>query len=231
VSKYDSLRVFLEQQSKPHIRLSFKDIERIIGSKLPKSAYTYRAWWANDRTHTHALNGWLAAGYKVKYVDLEREVVEFIKEGIHIDFSSRDKRKNVVKSRISPDLSKAVSNAKEFEDLARRVMSEYFGVELRERKKPGWPKKFDLVSPDYRIVGDAKYFTMVRGKHLPPAKFAVISEHVWMLENIDAEIKFLVFGNDKRVPLEWLKRYGKTVKTVKFYFINNKGQIEELTSK
>lgn len=35
---------------------------------------------------------------------------------------------------------------------------------------------------------------------------------------------FLVFGNYKRVLLEWLIRYGKMVKTVKLYFISNKGQ-------
>lgn len=224
VSKYDPLRAFLEQQNKPCIRLSFRDIEGIIGSKLPASAYTYRAWWANDHTHTHARNGWLAAGYKVRYVDLEGGVVEFVKEGMAVE----PKRESSTKALPSFNLSKAVREAKEFEDFARMVMSEYFGVRLEKRRKPGWPKEFDLVSPDYRIVGDAKSYTMVKGKYPPPAKFATISEHVWMLENIDAEVKFLVFGNDKRVPLEWLKRYGRMVKTVKFYFVNNKGQVEEL---
>jgi len=224
VSKYDPLRIFLERQDKPYVRLSFMDVERIIGSKLPASAYTYRAWWANDRTHTHARNGWLAAGYKVRYVDLEKMIVEFIKEDILIELRGR----NSTKTSTSSSLGKAISNAGEFEEIARRVMSKYFGARLEKHRRRGWPKKFDLVSPDYRIVGDAKYYTMVRGKRLPPAKFATISEHVWMHENIDAEVKFLVFGNDKRVPLEWLKRYGKMVKTVKFYFINNKGQVEEL---
>ena len=225
MSKYDLLRIFLERQDKPYVRLSFRDIERIIGSRLPASAYVHRAWWANDRTHTHARNGWIAAGYRVKYVDMDKEVVEFIKEGAP-PVESREGRGG--EALTTPSLSKAISDAKEFEELARRVMSEYFSVELGRRRKPGWPKEFDLVSPDYRIVGDAKYYTMVRGKYLPPAKFSTISEHVWLLENIDAEVRFLVFGNDKRVPLEWLKRYGKMVKTVKFYFINNKGQIEEL---
>ena len=32
------------------------------------------------------------------------------------------------------------------------------------------------------------------------------------------ENKFLVFGNDRRVPEEWLKRYGKLVKDVNFFF-------------
>jgi len=69
---------------------------------------------------------------------------------------------------------------------------------------------------------------MVRGKKLPPAKFSVISEHVWMLEKIDAETKFLVFGNDKRVPLEWLKRYGIFNNTVSFYYLSDNGKLELL---
>jgi hypothetical protein len=56
-----------------------------------------------------------------------------------------------------------------FEDLARLVMSNYFGVLLKPGQVSGVPKEFDLVSPDGSIVGDAKYFTLVRGQRLPPA--------------------------------------------------------------
>jgi len=49
-----------------------------------------------------------------------------------------------------------------------------------------------------------------------------------MLEKIDASIKFLVFGNDKRVPQEWLKRYGKFAKSVRFYFLDKRGNITRL---
>jgi len=101
-------------------------------------------------------------------------------------------------------------------------MSRYFGVELKERSMKDHPKTFDLVSEDGSIVGDAKYLTMVRGERIPPAKFMEISGHVWMLEKVDAERKFLVFGNDIRVPKEWLKRYGELVEGVEFFFIDLK---------
>lgn len=84
---------------------------------------------------------------------------------------------------------------------------------------------FDMVSDDYQTVGDAKYMSMVRGERLPPAKFSVIAEHVWMLEKIDATTKFLVFGNDKKVSEEWLRRYGKFVKSVRFYFLTENGDL------
>jgi len=57
---------------------------------------------------------------------------------------------------------------------------------------------------------------MVKGKRIPPAMFMEISGHVWMLEKINAKRKFLVFGNDIRVPKEWLKRYGKFLKDIEF---------------
>ncbi|AFV22358.1 hypothetical protein Mpsy_0145 [Methanolobus psychrophilus R15] len=59
---------------------------------------------------------------------------------------------------------------------------------------------------------------MVRGCSLPPAKFATIAEHVWLLEKTGAKHKFLIFGNDKRVPQEWLRRYGELVDGVDFFF-------------
>jgi hypothetical protein len=115
-----------------------------------------------------------------------------------------------------------------FEHLARSVMSRHFGVPLAPGQVPGVPKEFDMVSPDGRIVGDAKYFTLVRGEHLPPAKFSVIAEHVWLLEKTGAAEPFLVFGNDRRVPLRWLERYGHLASPVAFYFMGDDGTLERL---
>jgi hypothetical protein len=64
----------------------------------------------------------------------------------------------------------------EFEALAHRVLSKHFGVTLERAQVSGVPKTFDLVSPDGTIVDDAKYYTLVRGEELPPAKFATIAE-------------------------------------------------------
>jgi hypothetical protein len=118
-----------------------------------------------------------------------------------------------------------------FEDLARSVMGNYFGVPLRSGQVSGVPKEFDLVSPDGNIVGDAKYFTLVRGQRLPPAKFSVIAEHVWLLEKTGAPTTFLIFGNDRQVPSLWLKRYGHLVGDAAFYFLTDEGELELLTEK
>ena len=115
-----------------------------------------------------------------------------------------------------------------FEDLARSVMSVHFGISLAPGQVPGVPKEFDMISPDRSIVGDAKYFTLARGQRLPPAKFSVIAEHVWLLEKTGAPTTFLVFGNDRQVSLLWLERYGDLAVDVDFYFLTDEGELEQL---
>ncbi len=117
----------------------------------------------------------------------------------------------------------------EFENLARRVLSDHFSTGLSRDQIRGVSKTFDFVSADGRLVGDAKYFTLVRGVSLPPAKFSVIAEHVWLLEKTGAAKTFLVFGNERMVPTQWLKRYGNLVSKVEFYFLTNSGELETLS--
>lgn len=79
MSKYEPLREFLN--SIPPIitmqSLSFGEIERILGSKLPSSAYEHRAWWSNTTSpadHPYA-QSWLEIGWVVDSVDqLEKRV-------------------------------------------------------------------------------------------------------------------------------------------------------------
>jgi hypothetical protein len=116
-----------------------------------------------------------------------------------------------------------------FEQLARQRFGELFAAHFHVGSVRGVPKKFDLMDEEKGFVGDAKYFTMVGGSRLPPAKFSVIAEHVWLLEKTGARRKFLVFGNDRRVPDEWLRRYGHLAANVEFYFMTDAGEIRRLT--
>jgi hypothetical protein len=110
-------------------------------------------------------------------------------------------------------------------------MSIHLGLPLTAGQAPGVPKAFDMVSQDGRVVGDAKYYTLVGGERLPPAKFATIAEHVWLLEKTGAPTQFLVFGNQRAVPAQWLERYGDLVSSVDFYFLTDEGELEQLVGK
>lgn len=216
MEKYDPLTKYLSELSDNIVTLSFERIEEIIGSCLPPSAHRYREWGANDKHHVQ-VQAWLWAGWKVNSVDFERQIVTFVRGEKPIPKIEKTKCPEICsisepKEKITPG---------EFEHLCREVLSKYFETYLAPREIENCPKKFDLVSSDKKIVGDAKYFTMVRGQATPPAKFSVIGEHVWLLEKVQAINKFLVFGNDRRVPVEWLKKYGHLVKDVKFFFLDS----------
>ncbi len=58
--------------------MSCDEIARLVGTKLPASSRTHRAWWGNDRTwHPQSKDGWLAAGWEVASVDQVGETVTF----------------------------------------------------------------------------------------------------------------------------------------------------------
>jgi hypothetical protein len=78
-SRYVGLRVYLSQRSEQVVRLSFADIETIIGAPLPASARRYRTWWANEQsgTHVHA-RSWLDAGRRTANVDLNAAAADFV---------------------------------------------------------------------------------------------------------------------------------------------------------
>ena len=63
-------------------RTTFRELEAILGFRLPDSARLYRPWWSNQRKgagHSHALS-WHAAGWKTREVDLEVETLVFARD-------------------------------------------------------------------------------------------------------------------------------------------------------
>lgn len=63
--KYAPLTEYLSKISSNKIILTLSEIEKIIGDRLPPSAYKYEVWWANnDETHPHRL-GWINADFEV----------------------------------------------------------------------------------------------------------------------------------------------------------------------
>jgi hypothetical protein len=60
--------------------LTFDEIERIIGDKLPDAALKYRPWWGNERgKESRQCSSWLSAGWEVGRVDLKARMVLFRK--------------------------------------------------------------------------------------------------------------------------------------------------------
>jgi CBS domain-containing protein len=94
-SRYAALAIWLQGQpaGKDEVDATFGQIEEILGSSLPPSAYKQRAWWANDTVGHVQSKQWLDAGWRVASVSMDKQLVHFarIKERqrAYIDFFGR----------------------------------------------------------------------------------------------------------------------------------------------
>jgi hypothetical protein len=80
MGKYEALPQFLARMDQAFRRMGFGEIEKILGFKLPKSAYEHEAWWSNNATgHSHA-RAWLKFGWRTEAVDLAARKVTFRRE-------------------------------------------------------------------------------------------------------------------------------------------------------
>ena len=77
---YAPLAAHLKAQppSTTSLELAFQDIERILGKELPRSAYEYRAWWANDPTHPQSA-AWLEEGWRTTGLSMTERRLSFVR--------------------------------------------------------------------------------------------------------------------------------------------------------
>jgi hypothetical protein len=62
------------------IVLTFEQIEKIIGDKLPDTATKYQPWWGNEKGNlSRQCGAWMDAGWEVDRVDLNNRIVRFRK--------------------------------------------------------------------------------------------------------------------------------------------------------
>jgi hypothetical protein len=79
--KYAPLGRYLASAGEESATLSFGRIESILGTALPRSAATHRAWWDNEIHGGHVqARAWMSAGWRVTEVNLGRSSVTFSKE-------------------------------------------------------------------------------------------------------------------------------------------------------
>lgn len=78
MSVYAPLQDHLKFMKYRHWKASFTDIERVLKRPLPKSAYNYPAWWANQEGTGHSQTAaWRDAGWRTMNLDLAAKTVEF----------------------------------------------------------------------------------------------------------------------------------------------------------
>lgn len=81
MSKYDGLGRFLRQQKVDAVPMTFADVERVTGAKLPNSK-RYPAWWSNNAWNNVMTKIWLDAGYRTEQVDTVAKKLVFKRVGV-----------------------------------------------------------------------------------------------------------------------------------------------------
>ena len=74
-SKYKPLAEYLFEKNEKRVSLTYREIESILGCKLPKTAYSYPpSFWANTETHSYS-SAWMKIGYKARIKIAEKTVI------------------------------------------------------------------------------------------------------------------------------------------------------------
>lgn len=114
--KYRFLSDYLHESNAQRIKLSFCEIEDILKFKLPDSATTHRAFWANTTSHSIALS-WLSVNYSVVEVNLEEKYIAFEKKRDFDKMTIDEQMRTVVSEIISEYGAHYKISLKEFYEL------------------------------------------------------------------------------------------------------------------
>ncbi len=86
MGKYEALGNFLSKHKTANVRMSFAEIERVIGAKLP-SSQRYPAWWSNNPSNNPMTKVWLDAGFQTEQVDIAGRKLVFRKVAVPLSGS------------------------------------------------------------------------------------------------------------------------------------------------
>lgn len=120
--KYIALTAYLEKSGKDVVKMSFKEIESVLGERLPKSAYKYPAQWSNSESQFLAY-GWLDAGYLSQNLSIANQTIEFVKR----DRRESNSQSKVMKRRVSVEKESSLPI-----DEAIRCVRTYFNETIKD---------------------------------------------------------------------------------------------------
>ncbi|HMK80954.1 MAG TPA: hypothetical protein VK438_14965 [Xanthobacteraceae bacterium] len=136
MGKYEPLGQFLRRQRAREVPLTFREIEKITGVKLPPKAQHHRAWWSNNPDNSVMTKVWLAAGFESAQVDIEGRKLVFRRVAGTAASASRPALKPYATKEGRHPIFGALK------DITRLVP----GVDLTEPADPEWA---DLADKKY----------------------------------------------------------------------------------
>ena len=82
--KYAPLEQYLRElpANQMEVTQGFEQIEKLLGSSLPASAYEDRRWWDHEKEGNHVnARAWANAGWKIDDVNVNEKWVKFVRAG------------------------------------------------------------------------------------------------------------------------------------------------------
>jgi hypothetical protein len=126
MGKYTRLGEFLRAQRRKEVPMTFAEIERVIGGKLPPNSPQYPAWWSNNPSNNVMTKVWLSAGFRTEQVDV--------------------KSRKIVFRRVDPVETPSPAKKGERHPLFGALQDVTFippGVDLTEPADPDWGKVYE----------------------------------------------------------------------------------------
>ena len=134
MGKYQPLGQFLRDQRTSEVPMTFREIEKITGVKLPPKAQHHRAWWSNNPSNNVMTKVWLEAGFESAQVDIEARKLVFRRVA-----SVKDTK---VSPPLAPTTGKKPGRHPAFGALKGLIRISP-GVDLTEPADPDWGKVYD----------------------------------------------------------------------------------------
>lgn len=129
MGKYEPLGQFLREQRTQEVPLTFSEIEKITGAKLPPKAQHQRAWWSNNPSNNVMTKVWLDAGYESTQVDMSARKLVFRRVG-----------------KVTADKLPAPAKKGERHPIFGALKGSVYipeGVDLTEPADPDWGKVYE----------------------------------------------------------------------------------------
>jgi hypothetical protein len=146
MSKYAPLGDFLDRQKADQVQLSFERVEKLIGFRLPKSAYLQRAWWSNNPDNNVMTKVWRRAKFRTKSVDMEKRVIVFVRQKTPASPSAEEKKELHLANMESLEKLKALAaqnkSGRSFRHPLRGALKGHLrlvgGTDLTKPADPHW---------------------------------------------------------------------------------------------
>jgi hypothetical protein len=135
MGKYSALADYLRAQKRDEVPMTFAQIERLIGERLPAS-HRYRAWWSNNSFNSVMTKAWLDAGFESANVNMKERKLVFRKLG------RNEMRKSADDVRIASGRA-AVSKRHPLFGALKGLIRVAPGVDLTEPADPEWADSLD----------------------------------------------------------------------------------------